>query len=122
MWIDPSAWRTLTASASAGPVTSTATAMPSKVVWNMGDGDTVTCNGPGTPFSPSDPNASTDCSYTWPQAGSYTVTATMYWSVIWTATGAPGGGNLGVQAGPPAEVQVVATESQAINTPSGGSD
>jgi hypothetical protein len=122
LWIDPGAWGTLTASASAGPVTTTATATPSKVVWNMGDGDTVTCGGPGTPYSPSDPNASTDCSYTWPQAGSFTVTATVYWSVTWTATGAPGGGNLGIQAGPPAAVQVAVTESQAINTPSGGSD
>jgi hypothetical protein len=122
LWIDPGAWGTLTASASAGPVTTTATATPSKVVWNMGDGDTVTCGGPGTPYSPSDPNASTDCSYTWPQAGSFTVTATVYWSVTWTATGATGGGNLGIQAGPPAAVQVAVTESQAINTPSGGSD
>lgn len=122
LWIDPGAWQTLTASATAGPVTTTATATPSKVVWNMGGGDTVTCAGPGTPYHPSDPNASTDCSYTWPQAGSYTVTATVYWSVTWTATGAPGGGNLGVQAGPPAAVQVAVTESQAINTPTGGSD
>jgi hypothetical protein len=122
LWIDPEAWGTLTASASAGPVTTTATAVPSKVVWDMGDGDTVTCDGPGTAYSTSDPGATTDCSYIWPQAGSFTVTATVYWSVTWTATGAPGGGNLGVQAGPPAAVQVAVTESQAINTPTGGSD
>ncbi len=79
LWIEPGAWGTLTASGSARPVTTTATAVPSKVVWNMGDGDTVTCGGPGTPYSPRDPNASTDCSYTWPQAGSLTVTATVYW-------------------------------------------
>ena len=60
------------------------------------------------------------CSYTWPQAGSYTVTATVYWSVTWTAVGAAGGGNLGLQAGPAAEVPVTVTESQAINTPTGG--
>ena len=88
----------------------------------MGNGDTVTCDGPGTPYSASDPNATTDCSYTWPQAGSYTVTATVYWSVTWTAAGAPGGGNLGLQAGPAAEVPVTVTESQAINTPTGGSN
>ncbi len=122
LWIAPAVWQTLTASATAGPVTTTATALPSKVVWDMGDGVTVTCAGPGTAYSTSDPGATTDCSYTWPQAGAYTVTATVYWSVTWTATGAPGGGNLGVQAGPPAQAQVAVTESQAINTPSGGSD
>jgi hypothetical protein len=120
LWIDPGAWQTLTATASAGTVTAIATAAPSKVVWDMGDGHTVTCDGPGTPYSPSDPNGTSDCSYTWAAAGSYSVTATIYWSVSWTAAGAAGGGNLGVQAGPPARVQVTVTESQMINTPSGG--
>jgi hypothetical protein len=122
LWIDPGAWQDKTASVSAGTVTATATAAPSKVVWDMGNGDSVTCEGPGTPYSASDPNATTDCSYTWPEAGSYTVTATVYWSVSWTAVGAPGGGNLGLQAGPAAEVPVTVTESQAINTPTGGSN
>ncbi|HEX3794636.1 MAG TPA: hypothetical protein VHV57_09055 [Acidimicrobiales bacterium] len=122
LWIDPVAWQDKTATASAGTVTATATAAPSKVVWDMGDGDSVTCDGPGTPYSASDPNATTDCSYTWPQVGSYTVTATVYWSVSWTAVGAAGGGNLGLQAGPAAEVPVTVTESQAINTPTGGSN
>jgi len=120
MWVNPGAWQTLSASASAGTVTTTATATPSKVVWDMGDGDTVTCDGPGTPYSAAAPNATTNCSYTWGQAGTYQVTVTLYWSVTWNATGAPGGGNLGLQAGPAAQVSVTVTESQAINTPSGG--
>jgi hypothetical protein len=52
LWIAPGAWQTLTASATAGPVTATATAIPSKVVWVMGDGDTVTCDGPAPPTAP----------------------------------------------------------------------
>ena len=120
MWVNPGAWQTLSASATAGTVTTTATATPQKVVWDLGDGDTVTCDGPGTPYSPAAPNATTNCSYTWGQAGTYQVTATLYWSVTWTAAGAPGGGNLGLQAGPAAEVAVTVTESQAINTPTGG--
>jgi hypothetical protein len=122
LWLNAGTWQTLTATANAGTVTATATATPSKVVWAMGDGESVTCDGPGTPYSASDLNATTDCSYTWPQAGSYTVTATVYWSVTWTATGAAGGGNLGLQAGPGAEVPVTVTESQAINTPTAGSN
>ncbi|MDA8365338.1 MAG: hypothetical protein M0Z62_00065 [Actinomycetota bacterium] len=120
LWIAPGTWQTLTASASAGPVTTTATATPTKVVWDMGDGQSLTCDGPGTPYSTSAPNATTNCSYTWGQAGTFQVTATLYWSVTWTATGAPGGGNLGLQAGPAAQVAVTVTESQAINTPNGG--
>ena len=120
LWIDPGAWKAVSASASAGPVTTTATATPSKVVWDMGDGASVTCAGPGTPYDPNEPNATTDCSYTWAAPGSYQVTATIYWSVTWTATGAPGGGNLGAQSGPAAGVSVRVVESEAINTPNGG--
>jgi hypothetical protein len=122
LWIDPGVWAALSATATTGPVTATATATPVKVVWDMGNGGQVTCDGPGTAYSPSDPAATSDCSYTWTQAGSFSVTATMYWQVSWTATGAAGGGNLGVQAGPAAHVRVEVTESQAINTPSVGSD
>jgi hypothetical protein len=122
LWIDPGAWAALSATATTGPVTATATATPVRVVWDMGNGAQVTCDGPGTPYSPAYPTATTGCSYTWTQAGSFSVTATVYWQVSWTATGAPGGGNLGMQAGPAAQVTVEVTESQAINTPSGGSD
>jgi hypothetical protein len=121
LWINPAAWKALTASATAGTVTATAAAAPSKVVWEMGNGQSVTCDGPGTPYSSSEPSATTDCSYTWTGPGSYQVTATVYWSVTWTAAGAPGGGNLGLVPGEPSTVPVAVTESQAINTPSGGS-
>ena len=125
LWINPAAWQDLSATAAAGPVSATATATPVEVVWNMGDGNQVTCAGPGTPYSPANPNASTDCSYTWTQSsaaqpdGAYEVTATVYWHVAWTATGAPGGGSLGQIAGPAARVAVRVAESQAVNTASG---
>jgi hypothetical protein len=122
LWIESGAWHSMSAMASAGTVSATATATPSKVVWNMGDGNQTTCDGPGTPYVASDPNAATNCSYTWAQAGSYQVAVTLYWSVTWTAAGAPGGGNLGLQAGPATEVPVTVTESQAINTPASGSN
>ena len=120
LWVSPTGWHPLTATASAGPVATTATAAPTRVVWTMGDGATVTCVGPGTPYDPSAPGGSTGCSYTWPTAGTYTVTATIYWSVSWSATGAAGGGSLGVQAGPAADVTVHVVQSQAINTATPG--
>jgi hypothetical protein len=122
LWIKPSTWQALSATASAGTVSTTATATPTKVVWDMGDGSTLTCDGPGTPYDSARPTATTGCSYTWPKAGSYQVTATIYWSVSWTVAGAPGGGNLGLKPGPPSEMAVRVTESQAINTPSSGSN
>ena len=120
LWVNPSAWHPVTATATAGPVTTTATAAPTKVVWDMGDGHSVTCDGPGTAYDPSSPDASTNCSYTWSTAGTFTVTATIYWSVTWAAAGAAGGGSLGVQAGPAAAVTVHVVQSQAINTSSPG--
>jgi len=120
LWVNPAAWQPVSASATAGAVTTTATATPTKVVWSMGDGSTVTCDGPGTPYDPSAPNASSSCSYMWATAGTYTVTATTDWSVTWSAAGAAGGGTLGVQAGPPARVTVHVVQSQAINAASSG--
>jgi hypothetical protein len=118
LWVNPASWRPVSASATAGAVTATATATATQVVLDMGDGSTVTCVGPGTPYDPSAPDASSSCSYTWMTAGTYTVTATTYWSVTWSAAGAAGGGTLGVQTGPPAQVKVHVVQSQAINTPS----
>ena len=120
LWVNPATWHPVTATATAGPVTTTATATPTKVIWDMGDGQSVTCDGPGTPYDPSTPNATSTCSYTWSTAGTYTVTATIYWSVTWSAAGAAGGGTLGVQAGPASRVTVHVVQSEAINTPSSG--
>ena len=100
MWV--TSWEPDSASASVPGVTSTVTATPTKVTWNMGNGDEVVCNGPGTPFDFSRPEESqaTDCSYTYRHSstgqpgGVYQVSATMSYDVSWTAEGAPGGGAL----------------------------
>ena len=102
LWIDDAIWQEHTKSVSAGGVTVTATAQPSRVVWDMGNGDAVVCEGPGTPYDTSRPAAeqSTSCSYTYEHSSSgqpgdaYQVTATVEWQVSWTVTGAPGGGAL----------------------------
>lgn len=104
LWIGGGRWQPQQVSASAGPVTSTVTARPSRVVWDMGNGDRVVCDGPGRPYQPrfaGRPDA-TDCRYTYrngsaSQPGAaYQVTATVDWRLSWSATGAPGGGSLGV--------------------------
>ena len=125
LWVDPSDWQSFSATVSAGPVSATATATPVKVVWDMGDGSSVTCSGPGTPYTVADANATSDCSYTWHQSsagqpgGAFQVTATIYFHVTWTAIGAAGGGDLGIVPGPPARVAVQVAESQALNNTPG---
>ncbi|MER7455472.1 hypothetical protein [Micromonospora sp. NPDC126480] len=67
-----------------------------RVVWDMGNGDKVTCPGPGTPYRSDNSLAgkpSPDCGYDdgYPRAGTYRVQATTFWTVNWR-----GGGESGV--------------------------
>jgi len=118
LWLDPASWAPKTGTVTAPGVTVTATGTPTRVIWSMGNGDQVTCNGPGTPYDTSRPAASqtTDCSYTYTHTSAsqpgeaYVVTATVEWSTTWTAAGAPGGGTLPVvqrSASVPVQVQEV---------------
>lgn len=98
MWTDASAatWGPVTATASVTGVSVTATANASKIVWNMGDDHTVTCHGPGTPYTGGDFTKSPDCGYVYPQSSAgqpgnaYTVTATTTWGITWTGGGQSG--------------------------------
>jgi hypothetical protein len=103
MWVDRGSWQPVTAQATAGAVTVTTTARPGVVRWDMGNGDVVTCAGPGTAYDPSKPAADqhSDCTYTYHHSsasqpgGVFTITVTTTWQVSWTVSGAPGGGSLG---------------------------
>ena len=125
LWIDPAQWRPVTASASAGAVTSTVTATPERVVFDMGQGDSVTCTGPGLPYDPrlSDDAQPSDCKFTYPASSArspdktFTVTATVEWHVTWTASGAAGGGDLGISRRS-STTKVRVAELQVLNTPS----
>ncbi|MEU6987329.1 ATP/GTP-binding protein [Streptomyces sp. NPDC046324] len=95
LWTErgPETYGPNTASASAGGVTVTAAARVSKIVWNMGDGKSVTCTTPGTPYvAEYGKKPSPDCGhrYNTPSAttssGKFHVTATSTWSIDWQAT------------------------------------
>jgi hypothetical protein len=99
MWVNQSAttYGPNTASASAGGVTVTATAKVSKIVWQMGDGSSVTCNGPGTPYQASEGMAqSPTCGHVYSKtsagatSGKFPVTATSTWTIDWQGGGAAG--------------------------------
>jgi hypothetical protein len=99
MWVNQSAttYGPNTASASADGITVTATAEVSKIVWTMGDGASVTCSGPGTPYTSSEGMAqSPTCGHMYSktsagaQNGKFPVTATSTWTINWQGGGQAG--------------------------------
>lgn len=124
--IDPAQWAARTASASVGAVTSTVVAVPQKVVWDMGDGGRVTCDGPGTAYDPSldyFAQLPPPCGYVYRASSAgepgdvVAVTATVYYHATWSATGAPGGGDLGSVSAASTPVSVAVNEIQTVVIP-----
>ena len=109
LWIDAGLWHSYSVTATVGTVSATAVATPTTVTWSTGDGGSTNCDGPGTVYdsAESSPQQSTYCSHTYtvssagqPSAsddsddGTFTVRATIDWSVSWSAQGDTGGGSL----------------------------
>ncbi|MFE6894801.1 ATP/GTP-binding protein [Streptomyces sp. NPDC057694] len=122
MAVEPSAttFGPNTASASAGGVTVTATAKVSKIVWSMGDGTSVTCNGPGSVYHKSyGMKRSPDCGHIYRTSstdaagGTFAVTATATWNINWQATGLAANGQLTEVRD--SQVALTIVESQAVN-------
>jgi hypothetical protein len=108
-WIDSSVWQPRRATASLAGISATATATPVSVDFSTGDGSHLVCAGPGTPYDTSVPFSlqHTSCSHVYtrssagqsdpdgnPNDSAYAITATITWSVSWTANGFSGGGIL----------------------------
>ncbi|WP_253838653.1 hypothetical protein [Actinokineospora globicatena] len=97
LWLTGS-WRPVSARASVPGVSVTAVATPTSVSWVMGDGSTVTCNGPGTPYqADGDPRAaSPTCGHVYRRSSTglpgraYAVSATVHWRVSWSGAGQGG--------------------------------
>ena len=109
----------VTETASAAGVIVTATATIERIEWAMGDGTTVTCTGPGTPYDDTfGDQDSPDCGHRYQQASTglpgdaYTVEATSYWTVDWAGAGAEGQIPLTVTA----EQQIQVGELQVLVT------
>jgi hypothetical protein len=84
------------------------------VSWLLGDGTTVRCDGPGTPY---DTNRSPDgqqttCSHTFEQRGPFAVTATVSYETTWAASTGDGGALDPVARS--ATVAVTVDEAQAL--------
>ncbi|MFF2374771.1 ATP-binding protein [Streptomyces xiamenensis] len=97
LWTEqtPNTWGPISTTASAGGLSVTATASVKHITWAMGDGNSVTCTEPGTPYEQSyGKRESPDCGHTYsavPGAGSYTITATSTWEITWAATNGESG-------------------------------
>jgi hypothetical protein len=121
LWLDRSSWAPVSATASVPGESVTATAMPMSVTWTLGDGSTVVCEGPGTPYvAGGDPAApSPDCGHTYLRssagepAGAFIVSATVSWGVSWSGAG-QSGSLPALTTTSTAQLRV--GESQAINT------
>jgi hypothetical protein len=128
LWIDPLAWAPQRSEVEVccPAVVVSVEATPEKVSFATGDGATVTCEGPGTPFDPNQADSAqhSDCSHSYTRSSAnqpsqrYTVTARVQWSASWTVRGAapPGGGPLPAvqQATTPVPLRV--GEIQSLNT------
>ncbi|MFE0654192.1 ATP/GTP-binding protein [Streptomyces sp. NPDC059534] len=122
MWAtpSPSTFGPTTASATAGGVTVTATATVSSIRWTMGDGTTITCTGPGTPYTPDQGKSpSPDCGHRYTRAaydqpdGRYRGSVTATWAVQWSAPALGDSGTLRETRQTDFTVRVV--EMQALN-------
>jgi hypothetical protein len=99
MWtaVTPETWGPISRTAAVPGLSVTATAKAQRIDWNMGDGHTVTCATPGSPYNASygaQPSPTCGHTYTAPSrtqpAGRYTVTATTTWLINWAGGGQAG--------------------------------
>lgn len=123
LWIDGGWWHGYEATATAGRVWSKVVAQPVSVTWQLGDGTSLMCTGPGTVWTPGAPEDGTDCSHIYRRSsagrpgGTFPITATVQLTVAWTSN-APFGGTLPA-IDRPASLDVVVGEIQAIGTRGG---
>jgi len=97
LWVNAPNWGPVTASASVPVMRVEATAHVTHMQWRMGDGSTITCTTPGTPYTPDRKDErSPDCGHKYLRpsrevGGLYTVRGTAFWLVDWTGFGAAAG-------------------------------
>ncbi|MEO3775022.1 hypothetical protein [Micromonospora sp. B9E7] len=119
LWANPGEdyFGPLTASATDRDVTVGITAVVSRIVWDMGNDEQITCDSAGTPYDAKNEDLagrpSPDCGDPdgYQKAGEYTVSATTHWTVTWRGGGQTGeilvtrrSGNVQIQIN---ELQVV---------------
>lgn len=89
LWTDP--WETQSTTITIRTYTLTIDAVPTQVVWSMGEGGTVICNTAGTVFNKAyGVTKSPDCGYVYDKTSgdqpgqSFNLSASMNWQVDWS--------------------------------------
>ena len=124
LWLQQSWWQPYEATANAGRVSSTVRASPVATSWTLGDGSSVSCRGPGTPWRPGLPEDGSTCTQTYRSSsatspgGRFHIEATVTIEVSWT-TNVPGGGGTLPAMTRTSTVDVEVGEIQAIGTQEG---
>ena len=96
LWLPPSYWRTYSTTIMVWGYVVTIFATPTMVRWKMGNGDSVTCIGPGTPWIPGFIDALSTCNYTYRHSsdraagGRYRISATVTFVGSFTTVGLGG--------------------------------
>lgn len=91
LWVDGNWWRSYSATANAGRVTSTVTATPTRAAWTAGDGGGTTCDGPGVEWRRGMRDDATYCSYIYrrssasQEGAAYTLAVTVSFEITWTS-------------------------------------
>ncbi len=96
LWLPPSYWRTYSTTIMVWGYVVTIFATPTTVRWTMGNGDSITCIGPGTPWIPGFADALSTCRYTYRHSSDgatgdrYKITATVTFMGSFTTVGLGG--------------------------------
>lgn len=115
MWVadrGPSTWGPQTKSVELQGYKITATAKVGRTVWHMGDGKSVTCTSPGTPYADSyGKQKSPDCGHSYKRQGKKTVTVVAYWTIEWSGVGQTGTIDMQLQR----STTITVGEAQVLN-------
>lgn len=123
LWLDSSWWQAYEATANTGRVWSTVRATPVATTWELGDGRSVSCRGPGTPWRRGLSEDASSCTHTYRSSsasqpgGTFDLEATVTLEVSWTSNAAAGGTLPAISRSSTVDVEV--GEIQAIGTRGG---
>ena len=94
LWLALAGQEPLTVRAEAGPHWAEATVTLTSTSWSMGNGDVVTCDGPGTPIVDTEVLDEGPCGYTYrrssPDDAPYRFSVTATWAVDYESSGGSG--------------------------------
>ena len=93
LWLEAYPWMPIEDSDSQGGISVTVRATPTLATWAMGEGTSVTCAGPGTPWTPGADDADSYCQYAYAdssaitQSGTFAGSVTVTWEFEWWEDG-----------------------------------